>query len=100
MIPVSWIFVLSVLVFATGALGILIRKNAIVMFLCIELMLNGANIFFVGISKMRGAAEGHVFVLFMMAIAAAEAAIGMAIITAFYRRKGGVEVDRADLMKW
>ena len=100
MVPVSWVFALSVIVFSIGALGLLVRKNAIVMFLSIELMLNGANIFFVGLSKLKGTAEAQVVVLFMMAVAAAEAAIGMAIITAFYRRSGGIEVDRAQLMKW
>ncbi|BAT71017.1 NADH-quinone oxidoreductase subunit K [Thermosulfidibacter takaii ABI70S6] len=94
------IYAIGILTFAIGALGVLVRKNAIVMFICIELMLNGANILLMGISKYKGLVEGQVIVLFIMAIAAAEAAIGMAIITAFYRRRGGVEVDKADLLRW
>ena len=94
------VYLVGILTFAIGALGVLVRKNAIVMFICIELMLNGANIIFMGVSKFKGLIEGQVIVLFIMAIAAAEAAIGMAIITAFYRRHGGVEVDKADLMRW
>ncbi len=92
--------VLSVLVFLLGALGLMIRRNAIVMFLCLELMLNGVNIMFVALSRRMCSAEGQVIVLFVMAVAAAEAAIGMAVITAFYRVRGGVDVDRAQLMKW
>ncbi len=94
------VYAVGVLTFVIGALGVLIRKNAIVMFICIELMLNGANIVFMGVSKFKGLVEGQVVVLFIMAIAAAEAAIGMAIITAFYRRRGGIEVDKADLLRW
>ncbi len=93
-------YLIGIITFAIGAFGVLIRKNAIVMFICIELMLNGANIIFMGVSKFKGLIEGQVIVLFIMAVAAAEAAIGMAIITAFYRRRGGVEVDKADLMRW
>ncbi len=93
-------YTIGLLLFAIGALGVLVRKNAIVMFLCIELMLNGANVILMGISKFKGIVEAQVVVLFIMAIAAAEAAIGMAIITAFYRRRGGVEVDKAELMRW
>ncbi len=92
--------VLSVLVFLLGALGLMIRRNVIVMFLCLELMLNGVNILFMALARCRGSVEGQVIVLFVMAVAAAEAAIGMAIITTFYRNRGGVGVDRADLMKW
>ena len=94
------VYAVGILTFVIGALGVLIRKNAIVMFICIELMLNGANIVFMGVSKFKGLVEGQVIVLFIMAIAAAEAAIGMAIITAFYRRRGGIEVDKADLLRW
>ncbi len=92
--------VLSVLVFLLGALGLMVRKNTIVMFLCLELMLNGVNILFMALSRHMGNAEGQVIVLFVMAVAAAEAAIGMAVITTFYRNRGGVDVGRAHLMKW
>ena len=94
------IFAIGVITFCIGALGVLIRKNAVVMFLCIELMLNGANMLFMAVSKFKGLIEGQVAVLFIMAVAAAEAAIGMAIITAFYSRRGGIEVDKAELLKW
>lgn len=87
-------------VFLIGALGLIIRRNAIVMFLCLELMLNGVNILFMALSRFKGTSEAQVIVLFVMAVAAAEAAIGMAVITAFYRSRGGMEVDRAELMKW
>ena len=93
-------YTIGLLLFGIGALGVLVRKNAIVMFLCLELMLNGANVILMGVSRYKGIVEAQVVVLFIMAIAAAEAAIGMAVITAFYRRRGGVEIDKADLMRW
>jgi len=92
--------ILSVVVFLVGAIGLMIRRNAVVMFLCLELMLNAVNIFFMALARFKGMAEAQVIVLFVMAVAAAEAAIGMAIITAFYRTRGGVDVDRAELMRW
>jgi NADH-quinone oxidoreductase subunit K len=94
------IYGLSLIMFVIGFFGILVRRNAIVMFLSIELMLNSVNILFVAISKASGALDGQVIALFVMAIAAGEAAIGMAIITSYYRKKGNVDIDRAQLLRW
>ncbi len=100
MLKMEILFGLSLLMFAIGFFGVLVRRNAIVMFLSIELMLNSVNLFLVAISKAKGILDGQIIALFLMAIAAGEAAIGMAIITAFYRKKGNVDVDRAQLLRW
>ncbi|MGB9667822.1 MAG: NADH-quinone oxidoreductase subunit NuoK [Thermosulfidibacteraceae bacterium] len=100
MLRMEVIYGLSLIMFVIGFFGILVRRNAIVMFLSIELMLNSVNILFVAISKASGALDGQVIALFVMAIAAGEAAIGMAIITSYYRKKGNVDIDRAQLLRW
>lgn len=100
MLKMEILYGLSLLMFVIGFFGVLVRRNAIVMFLSIELMLNSVNLFLVTISKAKGTLDGQIIALFLMAIAAGEAAIGMAIITAFYRKKGNVDVDRAQLLRW
>jgi NADH-quinone oxidoreductase subunit K len=91
---------LSMLLFVIGAFGVLIRKNALVLFMCIELMLNAVNIAFVAFSRMHSRMDGQVIVLFVMIVAAAEVAIGLAIIVSIFRRSRSANVDDMSLLKW
>ena len=84
--------VLSAILFVIGAFGVLVRRNAIIMFLCIELMLNAVNLTFVALSRVVGI-EGQLFVFFVMTVAAAEAAVGLAIIISILRRRPGATTD-------
>ena len=89
---------LSALLFTIGAIGVLTRKNAIIIFMCVELMLNAVNLSFVALSKVYGLA-GQVFVIFVMTVAAAEAAVGLAIIIAIFRHRQTVNLDNINLLK-
>jgi NADH-quinone oxidoreductase subunit K len=91
--------ILSALLFVVGTFGVLIRKNAIIIFLCIELQLNAVNLSFVALSRYLGI-EGQLFVFFVMTVAAAEAAVGLAIIIAIFRHYQTVNVDNFNLLKW
>ena len=88
----------SAVLFALGVAGVLVRRNAIVIFICIELMLNAVNLTFVAFAQQLGVA-GHVFVFFVMAVAAAEAAVGLAIIIAIFRHRATVNLQDIDLLK-
>src|ERR1700741_2383680 len=92
--------VLSALLFSIGALGVLVRRNAIVIFMCVELMLNAANLAFVGFSRLHGTLDGQVIAFFVMVVAAAEVVIGLAIITSIYRTRRSASVDDANLLKY
>ncbi|OHB86237.1 MAG: NADH-quinone oxidoreductase subunit K [Planctomycetes bacterium RIFCSPHIGHO2_02_FULL_40_12] len=100
MIPLTWYLILSGMLFTIGAVGVLIRRNAIVIFMCIELMLNAVNLAFVTFARQLNSMDGQIFVFFIMTVAAAEAAVGLAIIIAIYRNKATVNVDNINLMKW
>ena len=100
MVPVSYYVALAAILFTIGAVGVLIRRNAIVIFMSVELMLNAANLAFVAFAQAYGAMNGQIFVFFVMAVAAAEAAVGLGIIIALYRNKETVNVDDINLMKW
>lgn len=91
--------VLSAALFIIGSFGVLVRRNAIIMFLCIELQLNAVNVAFVAFSNMWGI-DGQVFVFFVMTVAAAEAAVGLAIIISIFRHYQTVDVDNFNLLKW
>lgn len=91
---------LSMMLFVIGAVGVLIRRNAIVLFMCIELMLNAVNIAFATFARMHLSVDGHVVVLFVIIVAAAEVAIGLAIIVSIFRRRGSTNVDDLSLLKW
>ena len=91
--------VLSAILFVIGTFGVLVRRNAIIMFLCIELMLNAVNLTFVALSRVVGI-EGQLFVFFVMTVAAAEAAVGLAIIISIFRHYETVNVDNFNLLKW
>ncbi|HJO48753.1 MAG TPA: NADH-quinone oxidoreductase subunit NuoK [Candidatus Scalindua sp.] len=100
MIPLTWYLILSGILFSIGAVGVLIKRNAIVIFMCIELMLNAVNLAFITFSRQLNSMDGQIFVFFIMTVAAAEAAVGLAIIIAIYRNKATVNVDDINLMKW
>jgi NADH-quinone oxidoreductase subunit K len=91
--------VVSAVLFVMGTFGVLIRRNAIIMFLCIELQLNAVNLSFVALSRYLGI-DGQVFVFFVMTVAAAEAAVGLAIIISIFRHYETVNVDNFNLLKW
>lgn len=99
-IPIEYYLVLSAVMFAVGVTGVLIRRNAIVVFMCIELMLNSANLTLVAFSSYLGNSTGQVFVFFVMTVAAAEAAVGLAIIIAIFRNKMNVNIDEINIFKW
>lgn len=99
-IPIEYYLVLSAFMFTVGVAGVLIRKNAIVVFMCIELMLNSANLTLVAFSSYLGNSTGQIFVFFVMTVAAAEAAVGLAIIIAMYRNKLTVNIDEINIFKW
>lgn len=86
--------------FSVGIIGVLTRRNAIVVFMCIELMLNSANLTLITYSSYLGDVAGQLFVFFVMAVAAAEAAVGLAIIIAIYRNKLTVNIDEINILKW
>lgn len=90
---------LAMLLFTTGLIGVLLRKNGLIVFMCVELMLNAANLVFVTFAAKTGAEIGHTMVFFVMTVAAAEAAVGLAIFVAFFRQKETVYLDEADEMK-
>ncbi len=92
--------IVSALLFTIGTIGVLTRKNVIVMFMCIELMLNAVNLTFVAFSRHLGNLDGQVFVFFIMTVAAAEAAVGLALIIAFFNNRESIDVDDVNLMKW
>jgi NADH-quinone oxidoreductase subunit K len=91
---------LSLALFAIGALGVFVRRNLITVFMCIELMLNAVNLAFIAFSKSWGTMDGQVLVFFVMTGAAAEAAVGLAIIIALHRHKDTLDVDAFNLLKW
>jgi len=92
--------IVSAILFSIGTIGVLTRKNAIVVFMCIELMLNAVNLTFVALSRHLGNLDGQIFVFFIMTVAAAEAAVGLALIIAFFNNKETIDIDDIDLMKW
>ncbi len=92
--------ILSALLFTIGAVGVMVKKNVIAVFLCIELMLNAVNLSFVAFSQSLNQVHGQIFVFFVMVVAAAEAAVGLAIAILLSRNRGSLSVDDADAMKW
>ena len=99
MVPLSYYLVLSAILFGLGVTGFLVRRNIITLFMSIELMLNAVNLSFVAFAAHWGALRGHVFVFFVMVVAAAEAAVGLAIIIAVFRTRQTLNVDRVNLLK-
>ena len=98
--PLHWYLGLSAILFAIGVAGVLTRRNAIVVFMCIELMLNSVNLTLIAYSSFLGDITGQVLVFFVMAVAAAEAAVGLAIVIALFRNKQTVNIDEINILKW
>lgn len=96
----EWYLTLSALLFTIGGFGVLVRRNAIVVFMSIELMLNACNLAFVTFSRVHGTLEGQVAAFFVMVVAAAEVVVGLAIIVAIYRSRRSASVDDASLLKY
>ncbi len=97
--PSGYIF-LAVILFVIGAVGVLVRRNAIVVFMCIELMLNACNLAFVAFASLHGNQDGQVIAFFVMVVAAAEVVVGLAILMAIYRARRSASVDDANLLKY
>ena len=95
----SYYLYLSALLFTIGAAGVLLRKNAIVMFMCVELMLNAGNLAFVTFARMHGRLEGQAVAFFTMVVAACEVVVGLAIIVAIYRTRRSADVDESNLLR-
>jgi len=100
MVPASYYLVLSAILFTLGAMGVLMRRNALVMFMAVEMMLNAVNLTLVTYSRSLQNVDGRVFVLLVMAVAAAEVAVGLAIVVALFRHKETTDVDKWNLLKW
>ncbi len=99
MIPLNAYLVLAAVLFSIGAVGVFTRRNALIIYMCIELMLNAVNLTFIAFSRYLNNMDGHVFVFMIMAVAAAEAAVGLAIIISLFRNKESVNVDDFNLGK-
>jgi NADH-quinone oxidoreductase subunit K len=95
-----WYIVLATVLFTIGAIGVLIRRNAIVLFMCIELMLNAANLALVTFSRINGNLDGQIMAFFVMVVAAAEVVVGLAIIMSIFRTRRSASVDDANLLKY
>jgi len=100
MIGVYHYMILSAIIFSIGTFGVLMRKNAIVIFMCIELMLNSVNLTFIALSRHLQNMDGQIFVFFVMTVAAAEAAVGLALMIAFYRNRESIDADDFNMLKW
>ncbi len=100
MVPLSYYLVLSAVVFSIGVLGVMVRRNLIVLLMSIELMLNAVNLTFIAFSRYLGNNDGQVMVFFVMAVAASEAVIGLAIIIAVYRHRQTLDPQEMHLLKW
>ena len=100
MVPTSWYLALSAVLFAIGVVGVLVRRNIIVIFMAIELMLNAVNLTFVAFARQLGTTDGQVIVFFVMTVAAAEAAVGLAIIIAAFRNRPTVNADELAVLRW
>jgi NADH-quinone oxidoreductase subunit K len=98
--PVQHAIYLSLALFTLGVVGVFLRRNIITIFMCIELMLNAVNLAFVAFSRANGALDGQVLVFFVMTVAAAEAAVGLAIVIALHRTRDTLDVDTFNTLKW
>jgi NADH-quinone oxidoreductase subunit K len=98
--PINFYLILAIALFSIGVAGVMIRRNAIIVFMSIELMLNSVNLVFVTFSSFLGNLSGQVFVFFVMTVAAAEAAVGLAIVIALFRNKQTINIDEINILKW
>jgi len=100
MVPMSYVVGLSAVLFTIGVAGVLLRRNVIVIFMSIEIMLNAVNLAFVALGRRLGSMDGQAIVFFVMTVAAAEAAVGLAIIISVFRNRETVNADELNLMRW
>ena len=98
-VTMEWYIALSAVLFTIGALGVLMRRNAIIIFMCIEMMLNSANLLFVAFARYLGDLHGQVLVFFVIVVAAAEVAVGLALIVTIFRTKRSINIDEINLLK-
>jgi NADH-quinone oxidoreductase subunit K len=98
-VPAEYYLALSAVMFALGILGVLLRRNALVVFMCLELMFNAANLAFITFARLYGSVSGQVVVFFVMTVAAAEVAIGLALMVEIFRNKRGIDIDQMNTMK-
>jgi NADH-quinone oxidoreductase subunit K len=99
-IPVGWYLILGAVLFTIGVLGFFIKRNIIALLLSVEIMLNAVNLTFVAFSAEHGQISGQIFVFFVLVVAAAEAAVGLALVIAMFRNRETLNVDRSNLLKW
>ncbi len=99
-VPLEYYLIISAVLFTIGTIGVLTRRNAIIIFMSLEIMLNSVNLTLVSFSSFFGDSAGQVFVFFVMSVAAAEAAVGLAIFLALFRNKKTIYVDEVNLLKW
>jgi len=99
-IPLNWYLILSAVLFLLGVLGFFVKRNIIGLLLSVEIMLNAVNLTFVAFSSKNGQISGQVFVFFVLVVAAAEAAVGLALVIAMFRNRETLNVDRSNLLKW
>jgi NADH-quinone oxidoreductase subunit K len=99
MVPITYYIGLSAILFIIGAVGVLVRRNAILVFMSVELMLNAANLAFVAFARYHEAVQGQIFVFFVMAVAAAEVAVGLALIVAIFNSRHSISVDEINTLK-
>ena len=100
MVPANYYLVLGAILFVIGSAGVILRRNVLTMFMCIELMLNAVNLTFITLSRLWNQVDGQIIVFFVMTVAAAEAAVGLALIVVLSRRATTLDVDQVDSMKW
>ena len=98
-VPIEWYIFLSIALFSIGVIGVMLRKNAIIVFMCIELMLNAVNLLLAAFSAYRGDSKGQVFVFFIMVVAAAEVAVGLAILVMIHRNTDTIDINALNKLK-
>ncbi|MBW7884500.1 MAG: NADH-quinone oxidoreductase subunit NuoK [Caldilineaceae bacterium] len=100
MVPTSYYLILSAIIFAIGAVGVLSRRNVLIIIMCVEMMLNSVNLTLIALSRQWGNLNGQVFVFMIMAVAAAEVAVGLAILIAHFNLSKSTNIDDVNVMKW
>ena len=98
-VPLAWYLLLSALLFTIGAVGVLVKRNPIVIFMCVEMMLNAVNLTFIAFGRYLGDVGGQMFTIFVMAVAAAEVAVGLGILLSIFRSREDINVDEVNLLK-
>jgi NADH-quinone oxidoreductase subunit K len=99
MAPTNWYLALGAILFTIGLAGVVVKRNALIVFMCIELMLNAANLTFLAFARQSGSLSGHAIAFFVIAVAAAEASVGLAIVIAVFRTRGTINVDEVTALK-